>query len=58
MALSDRQLLDSLNKTPFVDSVALALILGEPQATVHQTLAGLLADGIVGRGSRGVAHLP
>ena len=40
MAISDRQLLDSLSRTPFVDSAELALILGEPHATVHQT--GLL----------------
>ena len=43
---------------PFVDSAELALILGEPHATVHRTLTGLLADGIVGRVSYGTAHLP
>ena len=43
MALSDRQLLDALSRTPFVDSTELALILGEPHATVHRTLADLLA---------------
>ena len=58
MPLSDRQLLDSLGRTPFVDSAELALILGEPHATVHRALTGLLADGIVGRVSHGTAHLP
>ena len=58
MALSNRQLLDSLSRTPFVDSAELALILGEPHTTVHRALTGLLADGIVGRVSHGTAHLP
>ena len=58
MALSDRQLLDALSRTPFVDSTELAGILGEPHATVHRSLADLLADGIVGRASHGTAHLP
>ena len=58
MALSDEQLLDALSRTPFIDSAELALILGEPHATVHRTLADLLAEGIVGRVSHGIAHLP
>ena len=58
MVLSDRQLLDSFSRTPFVDSAELALILGEPHATVHRALTGLLADGIIGRVSHGTAHLP
>ena len=58
MTLSDRQLLDSLSRTPFIDSTELALILGEPHATVHRTLGNLLAEGIVGRVSHGTAHLP
>ena len=58
MPLSDRHLLDSLSWTPFVDSTELAGILGEPHATVHRTLADLLAEGIVGRLSHGTAHLP
>ena len=57
MALSDRKLLDALSRTPFVDSTELAGILGEAHATVHRTLAGLLAEGIVGRVSHGTAHL-
>ncbi len=58
MSISDRQLLDALSRTPFVDSTELALILGEPHATVHRSLADLLAEGIVGRSSHGTAHLP
>ena len=58
MALSERQLFHFLSRTPFVDSAELALILGEPHATVHRALTGLLADGIVGRVSHGTAHLP
>ena len=58
MALSDQRLLDSLSRTPFVDSAELALILGEPHATVHRALTGLLAQGIIGRVSHGAAHLP
>ena len=58
MAPSDQRLLDSLSRTPFVDSAELALILGEPHATVHRALTGLLAQGIIGRVSHGAAHLP
>ena len=58
MAISDRQLLDALSQTPFIDSAELARILGEPHATVHRALADLLADGITGRVSHGTAHLP
>jgi len=58
LALSDRQLLDALSQTPFVDSTELAHILGEPHATVHRNLVDLLAEGIVGRVSHGTAHLP
>ena len=58
MAHSDRQMLDSLSQMPFVDSAELARILGEAHATVHRALTGLLADGIVGRVSHGIAHLP
>lgn len=58
MAISERQLIDALSRTPFIDSVELAHILGEPHATVHRTLSSLRADGIVGRVSHGTAHLP
>ena len=50
-------MLDALSQTPFVDSMELALILGEPRATVHRTLGNLLTEGIVGRVSHGTAHL-
>ena len=36
----------------------MALILGEPHATVHRALADLLAESIAGRVSHGTAHLP
>ena len=58
MAISERQLLDALSRTPFVDSAELALILGEPHTTVHRTLTSLLADGVVERASHGIVHLP
>ena len=58
MAISERQLLDALSRTPFVDSTELALILGEPHTTVHRNLADILAECIVGRLSHGTAHLP
>ncbi len=58
MALSVRQLLDSLSRMPFVDSVELAGILGEAHSTVHRALTGLLAGDIAGRVSHGTAHLP
>ena len=43
MAILERQMLDALSRTPFVDSTELALILGEPHATVHRALVDLLA---------------
>ncbi len=58
MALSDRQMLDSLSRLPFVDSTELASILGEPPTTIHRALTGLLSDGIVGRVSHGAAQMP
>ena len=57
MSISERQLLHFLSRTPFIDSAELARILGEPHATVHRALAGLLAEGITGRVSHGTAHL-
>ena len=44
MAFTDRQLLDSLSRMPFVDSAELAGILGEAHTTLHRVLAGLLAE--------------
>ena len=58
MALSDQRLLHSLSRMPFIDTAELALILGEPHATVHRALTDLFADGIVGRVSHGTAQLP
>ena len=58
MAISERQMLDALRPTPFVDSTELAGILGEPHATIHRILSSLLTDGIVGRVSHGTVHLP
>ena len=58
MAFTDRQLLDSLSRMPFIDSTELAGILSEAHATVHHALTGLLADGNAGRVSHGTAHLP
>ena len=58
MSLSDRQLLDALSRMPFVESTELALILGEPHATVHRRLSELLADGVVGKVTHGTVHLP
>ena len=53
-----RQLLHFLSRMPFIDSAELASILGEPHATVHRALTGLLSNGIAGRVSHGTAHLP
>ena len=58
MAISDRHLLDALSRMPFVDSVELARILGDPHATIHRALADLLAESIAGRADHGTAHLP
>ncbi len=58
MALSKRQLLDALSRMPFIDTVELAGIMGEPPATVHRSLASLLAEGIVERMNHGTVHLP
>ena len=58
MSLSDRQLLDALGRTPFVDSTELACILGEPHTTVHRYLTDLMADGVAGRVSHATVHLP
>ncbi len=58
MAISDHQLLDALSRMPFVESTELALILGEPHATVHRRLSELLDDGIVWKVTHGTVHLP
>ena len=51
-------MLDSFSRMPFVDTMELAGILGEPHATVHRTLTRLLTSGIVGRVGHGTAHVP
>ena len=58
VAITERQLLDALSRMPFADSAELTGILGEPHATVHRWLSDLLTDGVVGRVSHGIAHLP
>ena len=58
IALSGRQILHSLSRMPFIDSTELALILGEPHATIHRGLINLLTNGMVGRISHGTAYLP
>ena len=58
MAISDRQLLSTLSRMPFVDAAEQAGIQGDPHGTVHRALTGLLAEGIVGRVSHGTAQLP
>ena len=51
-------MLDFLSQMPFVDAMELAGMVGEPLATVHRALTGLLGNGMVGRVSHGTAHLP
>ena len=58
MAISDRQLLDSLSRMPFIDAAELADIFGEAHATIHRALTCLLVGGIAGRVSHGTDHLP
>ncbi len=53
-----RQLLNALSRTPFVDSTELAVILGEPHATVYRVVNDVLANGIIGHICHGAAHLP
>ena len=57
MAFSRERTLDALARLPFIDAGELALILGEPLATVHRALSALLNDGLAGRVSHGTAHL-
>ena len=58
MAFSRERILDALARLPFIDAGELALILGEPLATVHRALSGLLKDGLAQRVSHGTAQLP
>ena len=58
MALSERQLIESLSRMPFVETLELANILGEPVTSVHRGLTQLLSGGIAARVSHGTAQLP
>ena len=58
MSFSDREPLDSLSRMPFVDTMELAGIVGEPLSTIHRSLTGLLSNGIAGRVSHGTTYLP
>ena len=44
MPLSQRQMLDSLSRMPFVDRAELPGVLEEAHASVHRALTDLLAD--------------
>ena len=57
MAFSRECILEALARLPFVDAGELALILGEPLATVHRALTALLNDGLAQRVSHGTANL-
>ena len=58
MAFSRERILDALARLPFIDAGELALILGEPLATVHRALTALLKNGLAGRVSHGTPQLP
>ena len=58
MATSRDRILESLARLPFTDAGELAIILGEPLATVHRALIALLKDGMAQRVSHGTAYLP
>ena len=58
MPFSRVRILDALTRLPLIDAGELALILGQPPATVHRALTGLLDDGSAGRVSHGTACLP
>ena len=58
MEFSQERALDALARLSFIDAGELALVLGEPLATVHRALTRLLQDGLAGRASHGTAHLP
>ena len=58
MAFSRKRILDALARLSFIDVGELALILGEPPATVHRALTALLKDGLAQRVSHGTAQLP
>ena len=57
MVFSRERILDALARLSFIDAGELALILGEPLATVHRALTALLKDGAAGRASHATAQL-
>lgn len=57
MAFSRERTPDALSRLSFIDVGELALILGEPLATVHRALSALLKGGLAQRVSHGTAHL-
>ena len=58
MAFSRARILESLARLPFIDAGELAIILGEPLATVHRALTALLQDDLAQRVSHGTSCLP
>ena len=58
MAFSRERILEALARLPFIDAGELALILGEPLATVHRALSALMKGNVAERISHGTAHLP
>ena len=58
MVFSRERILDARARLPFIDAGELALVLGEPLATVHRALSALLQGGLAGRVSHGTVHLP
>ena len=49
MAFSRARILDALAQLPFIGAGEVALILGQPLATLHRALTALLKDGLAGR---------
>ena len=58
MAPSERELLNALSRMPFVYAAELASLLGDPLASNHRGLIGLVAGCGVGSVSHGTVHLP
>lgn len=58
MRLTERQIYDALARMPFVDTLELAVTLGEAYSTVHRVLTGLLADGFAELVNHRTVHLP
>ena len=58
MAISRERILDALALLSFIDAGELAIILGEPLATIHCALIAPLQDDVAQRVSHGTTHLP